>query len=125
MSRLLACCAAFLIVPFLPAFAADTEKLDKGEIAAELVGKQIVWWEAAGWRHGYLMLLPNGMAEMTVDRPRRQHDLGRWSLHGDKVCTRWGEMRGGTEKCYSIGRAADGRFITTGGNVFEVRELGV
>ena len=104
---------------------AGAAELTNGEIADELVGRQIAWWEEAGWRHGYLMLLPNGAAEMTVDRPRQQHDVGRWALRGDEVCTRWGEVRGGTEKCYRIRRDDGGLFVTTGGNVFEVRELGV
>lgn len=116
--------ALVLLSITLPA-AAEEADLDHAEIADELVGKQIAWWEEAGWRHGYLMLLPNGAAEMTVDRPQPQHDVGRWALRGDEICTRWGEARGGSEKCYRIRRNADGLFATSGGNIFEVRELGV
>lgn len=112
------------MVALSPATAGAAD-LSHGEIADELVGKQIAWWEEAGWRHGYLMLLPNGAAEMTVDRPGQQYDVGRWALRGDEVCTRWGDVRGGTEKCYRIRRDDGGLFVTTGGNVFEVRELGV
>lgn len=116
--------AAAVVSVALPA-AAGEAGLDRSEIAEELVGKQIAWWEEAGWRHGYLMLLPGGAAEMTIDRPEPQHDVGRWSMRGDEICTQWGEARGGTEKCYRISRDAQGLFVTTGGNVFEVRELGV
>jgi hypothetical protein len=105
--------------------AALASDLTHGEIEDELVGRQIAWWEMEGWRHGHLFLLPNGAAEMTVERPRAQHDVGRWSLRGDQVCTRWGEARSGIEKCYRIRRGEDGVFVTTGGNVFEIRELGV
>lgn len=107
------------------ASALAAETLTDGQIAEQLVGKQIAWWEAQGWRHGYLVLLPGGAAEMTVDRPRAHHDVGRWTLRGDEICTLWGEVRGGMEKCYRVRRDADGLFVTTGGNVFEVRELGV
>ncbi len=105
--------------------SAGATDLSQREIADELVGRTITWWEQEGWRHGYLMLLPNGAAEMTVDRPGRHHDLGRWSLRGDEVCTRWGEVRDGMEKCYRVSRGERGLFVTTGGNVFEVRDLGV
>ncbi|MBS3650548.1 hypothetical protein KEU06_18190 [Pseudaminobacter sp. 19-2017] len=86
--------AAFLVSLVSAASAADLKNLDNREIADELVGKQIAWWEEAGWRHGYLVQLPNGVAEMTVDRPQRQRDFGRWSLRGNEICTRWGEVRG-------------------------------
>ncbi|MEO3388378.1 hypothetical protein [Mesorhizobium sp. CAU 1741] len=104
---------------------AAADALTNRQIETHLVGKQIAWWEAQGWRHGYLMLLPNGSAEMTVDRPDRQRDVGRWTLRGDEICTLWGEVRGGVEKCYRIRRESGGLFVTSGGNVFEVRELGV
>ena len=122
MSRALLCSLMLAVVPLS---GAEGSELTPGEIAGELVGRQIAWWEAAGWRHGYLMLLPDGVAEMTVDHPDSRHDSGRWTLRGDEVCTRWGEVRGGLEKCYRISRGGDGLFLTTGGNVFEVRELGV
>ena len=105
--------------------AASASDLTHGEIEDELVGRQIACCETEGWRHGHLFLLPNGAAAMTVERPQTQHDVGRWALRGDQVCTRWGEARSGLEKCYRIRRGEEGLFVTTGGNVFEIRELGV
>ena len=111
-----ACCSAS------PAFAAD---LTAGEIRSELVGHAIVWWEEGGWLQGQLVLAPDGSAEITVDRPEASGDVGRWTIRGAEVCTEWGEIRAGLEKCYSIRRDEAGRFVTSGGNVFEIREAGV
>lgn len=115
----------FIIALLSTPVSVGAADLSQREIADELVGKTIIWWEEQGWRHGYLVLLPDGAAEMTVDRPVQQQDLGRWSLRGDQVCTRWNDARGGLEKCYRLTRKDGGQFVTTGGNVFEVRELGV
>jgi hypothetical protein len=114
---------AFLAGPWIaPAAAAD---LTPGEIRDELIGRSITWWEDGGWLGGWLVLMPDGTAEITVDRPGAVGDSGRWAIRGGEICTRWGEIRAGAEKCYSIRRGADGRFVTSGGNVFEVRETGV
>lgn len=105
-----------------PAAAGD---LSDREIREELVGKTIVWWEDGGWLHGHLFLMPDGKAEISVSHPRRTGDIGRWTLRDGEICTAWGEVRAGREKCYAVSRAASGRFLTSGGNVFEVREAGV
>jgi hypothetical protein len=116
VAMVVACCGAN------PAFAAD---LTAGEIRSELVGHAIVWWEEGGWSQGQLVLAPDGSAEITVDRPQASGDVGRWTIRDDEVCTAWGEIRAGIEKCYSIRRDEAGRFVTSGGNVFEIREAGV
>ncbi|MGO4843953.1 hypothetical protein AB4144_67900, partial [Rhizobiaceae sp. 2RAB30] len=72
-----------------------------------------------------LMLLPDGRAEITVDRPSTSGDSGHWAIRGGEICTEWGEIRSGIEKCYSIRRDPSGRFVTSGGNVFQIREAGV
>ena len=36
------------------------------------------------------------------------------------LCTRWLSARAGQEKCYRLRPQTDRRFLTTGGNVFEV-----
>jgi hypothetical protein len=91
----------------------------------ELIGRQIEWWDEGGWLAGYLFLLPDGSAEITVDRPQRSDDIGRWVLRQGLLCTVWGELRQGDEKCYSVEKTAAGRFRTSGGNVFEIDEAGV
>ena len=106
----------------VPAFAAD---LTPGEIRSELVGHAIVEREDGGWLQGQLVLAPDGSAEITVDRPQTSGDVGRWTIKGSEICTAWGEIRDGIEKCYSVRRDEAGRFVTSGGNVFEIREAGV
>jgi hypothetical protein len=105
-----------------PALAAD---LTPGEIRDELVGRSIIWWEEGGWFQGRLVLSPDGTAEITVDNPDPAGDVGSWAIRGGEICTEWDEVRGGVEKCYSIQRGSDGRFVTSGGNIFEIREAGV
>lgn len=113
--------AAALILSPASALAGD---LTPAEIEAELVGRQLVWWEDGGWLIGRLTLGRDGTAELFVDRPQRQADVGRWTLRGDELCTVWSKMRS-AQKCYSVKRGADGRFLTSGGNVFEIPEIGV
>ena len=79
---------------------------------------------AAGCRV-QLVLAPDGSAEITVDRPQASGDVGRWTIKDGEICTAWGEIRAGIEKCYRIRRDEAGRFVTSGGNVFEIREAGV
>ena len=105
-----------------PAFATD---LTPAEIRSELVGRAIVWWEEGGWLAGQLVLAPDGSAEITVDTPKPAGDVGRWTIRDGELCTEWGAIRDGIEKCYSVRRDAAGRFVTSGGNVFEIREAGV
>lgn len=99
--------------------------LDGPAIESELVGRSIVWWEEGGWHKGHLLLSPDGTAEISVDDPGPAGDTGRWAIRGGDLCTVWGDLRGGREKCYSVRRNADGRFVTSGGNVFEIRDAGV
>ncbi len=105
----------------LGALAGD---LTQAEIEGELVGRHILWWEDGGWQTGHLVLSPDGAAELSLDRPARGGDSGRWAWRDGQLCTAWSQMRGGSEKCYTIRRGADGNFVTSGGNVFEVREAG-
>ena len=112
---------ASVVTPFAPAMS---EELTEAEIRGELVGRQIVWWQSDGWQSGHLTLGASGEAELTIDRPGRRLDTGRWVVRGDQLCTEWSTVRAGA-KCYRIERGADGRFLTSGGNVFEIREAGV
>ena len=115
----LVACAALWTAPVLG------DELSSAEIRAELVGRSIGWWEQGGWLQGHLMFSPDGSAEISVDEPEATGDHGRWSIKGDALCTQWGELRTGAEKCYTIERGAGGRFVTSGGNIFEIRETGV
>ena len=118
----LAVAGATVSVPVPSALAGD---LTQAEIESELVGRQIVWWEDGGWFTGRLTLGSNGSAEISVDRPEPQADVGHWAVRGGELCTEWSRMRSRAEKCYSVRRGANGRFVTSGGNVFEIREAGV
>lgn len=107
---------------FSGAAAAD---LDGPAIENELIGRSIVWWEEGGWHKGHLLLSPDGTAEISVDDPAPAGDVGRWAIRGGDLCTVWGDLRDGHEKCYSVRRDDDGRFVTSGGDVFEIRDAGV
>lgn len=121
--------SAVLSVSLLVAGEASAGDLTSTELKNELVGRSIAWWEDGGWRGGSLILAPDGSAEITIDRSganSTQHgDKGRWALRNGELCTVWSEIREGGEKCYSVRRGERGRFVTSGGNVFEIRDAGV
>lgn len=125
MRRLPAAIVAAIIALVASWQAALAGDLTERELRAELVGKQIAWWEEGGWLAGHLFLLPDGRAEITVSHPRADGDTGRWTIRGGEICTEWTGLRSGRQKCYGVSRGAAGRFVTSGGNVFEVREAGV
>jgi hypothetical protein len=45
-------------------------------------------------------------------------------MRGSELCKERTTLRS-AEKCYRIERGASGRFLTSGGNVFEIRGAGV
>lgn len=118
-------CAILVAAALAPVSSALAEDLTLAEIEDEIVGRQLVWWEDGGWLIGRLTLGPNGKAEISIDRPNPQADIGQWVFRGGELCTTWTSVRSGAEKCYSIRRGEQGRFLTSGGNIFEVREAGV
>jgi hypothetical protein len=105
-----------------PAVAAD---LSAGQIQEQLVGQPIAWWDANGWMMGNLFLLPDGKAEISVELPKPERDAGQWSLQGNQICTEWSAMRQGEQKCYSVRETSPGHFLTSGGNKFELLNIGV
>lgn len=116
--------AAALLLIVAPGTAGAGE-LTGREIEAELVGRQIMWWQADGWQNGYLTLGPGGAADITISGPgTRSHDEGTWELRDDTLCTKWRMLRA-QEKCYRLTRDDRGRFLTSGGNIFEIQEAGV
>jgi hypothetical protein len=103
---------------------AQAGELTAQEIRTELVGQTIVWWETDGWHAGDLTLRPDGRARITVEKPHAAAESGRWSIEGNRICTQWISLRAGSAKCYSVTRVSEGRFVTSGGNVFELRQAG-
>ncbi len=117
--------SATLIASAFIAGEAEAGDLTSRELQSELVGRSIAWWEDGGWRGGSLILAPDGSAEITIDNSDQHGDKGRWALRNGELCTTWSEIRQGGEKCYSVRRGERGRFVTSGGNVFEIRDVGV
>lgn len=116
--------AALLLLVLTPGIAGAGE-LTGREIEAELVGRQIMWWQADGWQSGYLTLGPKGAADITISGPgKRSHDEGTWELKDGTLCTKWRVLRA-QEKCYRLTRDDSGRFRTSGGNIFEIQDAGV
>lgn len=105
--------------------AAAGEDLAGPDLRHALVGQTLQWWETDGWRYGRLTLLPGGRAEITLEAPVPTRDEGRWKISGNILCTSWSALRERETKCYSVKRAGDDRFVTSGGNVFLVTAAGV
>lgn len=117
--------AAILCLAPFSAGMAGAGDLTTAELERELVGRSILWWEEGGWHRGHLMLGRDGTAELSVDDPAPAGDTGRWAIRDGQICTVWGDLRAGREKCYSVRRGDGGEFVTSGGNIFAVREAGV
>jgi hypothetical protein len=114
-----------ILIVFLWPLTASAEGLSGPEINNKLVGQPIVWVDSNGWSTGSLFLLEDGKAEITVDDPRPSRDFGVWSLQGDQLCTVWSSMRNNMAKCYTVSETSPGHFVTSGGNEFEIRNIGV
>lgn len=84
-----------LCVLALPAAAAP-KPLGTEDIRALLTGNTVhgTW---AG-REYFSYFEANGWT--TYVEPGRPSSLGRWQAHGDKYCSKWGEM--GSESCYAL-----------------------
>jgi uncharacterized membrane protein len=103
-----------------PAVAGDLAAVD---IERLLVGRAIRWWVEDSWLYGDLFLAPGGRAALAIATGEPEEtDEGRWRLAGDEICTVWRHARTGNEKCYRVRRVTERRFVTTGGNVFEIAE---
>lgn len=120
MLRLLCATGISMAAAVVPATAGELGAVD---IRRELVGPSIRWWAEDTWLRGDLQLAPDGRAAITSESPMSA-DEGRWRLVGDELCTTWGKTRGGAEKCYRIRQIDGRRFVTSGGNVFEILEPG-
>jgi hypothetical protein len=113
--------AMALLMSTTPAHAAE---LDAETLRGELVGQLIQWWENDGWHSGHLKLWPDGRADLMVDAPEKASDGGHWAIRGNQICTTWASLRAGDQKCYSVEQLSPTRFITSGGNVFEIVTAG-
>lgn len=111
------------LVLALSAGAVAANDLAARDIQRDLVGPSIRWSDEDAWLSGDLQLSPDGKASITSENPVAA-DEGHWRLVGDQLCTTWSRTRGGTEKCYRIRQVAARRYVTTGGNVFEIVEPG-
>lgn len=117
------CLVALTMVAALAPCSASAGDLAGADIERMLVGHSIRWWVEDSRLEGDLMLEPGGRAEIASESPSLL-DEGRWRLSGDELCTTWREARSGVEKCYRVRQVAERRFVTTGGNVFELRDPG-
>jgi hypothetical protein len=110
--------AALASASLLPGFALAAD-LAARDIRDRLVGQTIRWWAEDSFLSGDLVLAEDGRAELTVRAPESR-DHGTWWLADGRLCTRWAAERDGAEKCYALRPLSDRRFVTTGGNVFEL-----
>lgn len=113
--------AAMALLVF--ATGAGAAELGEADVRAALVGKSLRWWAEDGWLHGDLTFERDGSASITSENPAAA-DRGRWRFADGQICTVWHATRGGAEKCYFVRQVSRHRFVTTGGNVFEIVEPG-
>jgi hypothetical protein len=89
-----------------PLLAQDAVSIGPDEVKSELVGK--VW----------NVELPNGKAAVenfkadgTVTITGGLSDRGYWRLWEQGYCTTWFRMRNGAERCFTLKKTADGKYM--------------
>jgi hypothetical protein len=92
------------------------------QIKQALVDKPIEWKSLDGSLgvNGRIIFKDSGEVVMTTNIPGLPQDQGRWWMSEDSLCTRWSAARDGADKCYKLIDQGAGRYITTGGNQFEI-----
>ena len=107
----------------LPATAAEQQgMLSSRDISEKIVGQKMDWRSLEGnlSAFGEILFQKDGRVEMTTNLPGLPSDIGAWWLDDNQICTRWGEARDGEAKCYRLIDQGSGKFLTTGGNLFEI-----
>jgi hypothetical protein len=113
----------FLVAFGMPGRAEDDPgKMRSTDIETQLVGRKLAWKSLDGSLDvfGEITFMKDGRVVMTTNLPGLPADEGKWWFDKDQICTRWGQAREGEEKCYHLIDQGSGRFLTTGGNLFEI-----
>lgn len=101
---------------------ANSEPLSPNDIVSQVIGQTLNWTAEDGPQRGEIIFAEDGSVEMTTTLPGLPRDLGTWRMQAGELCTRWQAARQGAEKCYRIEQAGPGRFRSSGGNIFEVKQ---
>jgi hypothetical protein len=110
---------------FLLAFGAPGRASDgmmpTNEIERQVIGKTLAWKSLDGSLNvfGQITFGRDGKVIMTTNIPGLPADEGKWWFDENQLCTRWANARDGEAKCYRLIDQGSGRFMTTGGNLFE------
>jgi hypothetical protein len=102
--------------------AENQGSMNQDQIKQALVGKPIEWKSLDGSLgvYGRIIFKNGGDVVMTTNIPGLEKDQGRWWMTEDLLCTRWSSARDGADKCYRVIDQGAGRYLTTGGNQFEI-----
>jgi hypothetical protein len=101
---------------------AKAEPLSSSDVVSKVIGHTLTWTAEDGPQRGEIIFAEDGSVEMTTTLPGLPRDLGTWRLRAGELCTRWQAARQGVEKCYRIEEAGPGRFRSSGGNIFEIKQ---
>ncbi len=117
----------FLLAFGVPGRANDTDAAMNGamlssQIQRAVIGKKLDWKSLDGSLgvFGKIVFEKDGRVEMTTNLPGLPSDEGKWWFDDNRICTRWSAARDGEAKCYRLIDQGSGRFLTTGGNLFEL-----
>jgi hypothetical protein len=113
----------FLLAFGLPGRAADNAgTMPVPEIEKQVIGKKLGWKSLDGSLDvfGQITFTQDGKVVMTTNLPGLAADVGKWWFDNNQICTRWENARDGEAKCYHLIDQGSGRFMTTGGNLFEL-----
>jgi hypothetical protein len=112
----------FLLAFGLPGRALDANgTMPVTEITTQVIGRKLIWRSLDGSLgvHGEILFTADGKVAMTTNIPGLETDQGNWWFDEDQLCTRWSSARDGEAKCYRLIDQGAGRYMTTGGNLFE------
>jgi hypothetical protein len=112
----------FLLAFGLPGRAMDANgTMPFTAITTQVIGKKLLWRSLDGslGAYGEIIFTSDGKVAMTTNIPGLETDEGNWWFDENQLCTRWSAARSGEAKCYHLIDQGSGRFMTTGGNLFE------
>lgn len=107
-----------LSIPILFSFSAQAANLSASDIEKAFIGKRLKWKTVDGYE-GTVRYSKNGSARVTIKKPERVSDKGKWWIKGNRMCNQWEVVREGKPKCFSYKQLSDGSYKSNTGTIIK------